>query len=71
MDTNGGQPTLQETERETWTRSCKRGKRRENLAKFFENGLVIYIPRRRIMFRKFVGPFRIVFVFVNLEHSFV
>ena len=23
------------------------------------------------MFRKFVGPFRIVFVFVNLEHSFV
>ena len=44
-------------ERETWTGSCKRGKRRE-LSEIFENGLVIYIPRRRInMFRKFVVPF--------------
>ena len=34
------------------------GEEKKELSKNFENGLV-YIPRRRIMFRKFVVPFRI------------
>jgi hypothetical protein len=35
------------------------GEEKKELSEIFEDGLVIYIPRRRIMFRKFVVPFRI------------